>query len=127
MLNHRAMIIVTVKPNGYSSRGQLFDAFVNDRPIGRRSPMPLLDACRVLLADGVDPATRVVMRHSTRADLDALRSTVGAAAKLTVKQETEDGKPRFVKWQPNSYRGGVPGVLGEPPMRQTEVAAIPLA
>jgi hypothetical protein len=49
-----------------------------------RSAQQTLDACRLLAGDGVDPSTRV-MRHEGR-DYDALRSTIGAAAKLTVEE-----------------------------------------
>jgi hypothetical protein len=57
---------------------------------------PLLAAARVLLAGGVAPDTRIAMRHAG-SEHDALRSTVGKAAKLTVK-ETANG-PKFRRWR----------------------------
>ena len=59
------------------------------------SHQPLLDGARVLAADGVDPATPIAVKHEGTA-FDALRSTVGAAAKLTV----EESGPRFAPWKP---------------------------
>jgi hypothetical protein len=56
---------------------------------------PLLDGARELLKHGVDPKVQVVMRHYN-STVDALKSTVGAAAKLTVD---DHGSPRFKKWQ----------------------------
>src|SRR5580658_6667421 len=47
------------------------------------STKPLLDAARVLLAEGVDPEMVMQMHHLRSATL-SLRSTVGAAAGLTV-------------------------------------------
>jgi hypothetical protein len=58
---------------------------------------PLLAAARVLLADGVDPETFIATRHAG-ADFDAMTSTVGAAAKWTVR-ESETQSPHFVRWE----------------------------
>ena len=60
------------------------------------SHQPLLDGARVLLAENVDPATPIAMRHEGTT-YDALRSAVGAAAKLTVE---ENVGPRFAPWKP---------------------------
>ena len=49
------------------------------------SRQPLLDASRVLLAEGIDPETPIVTRHAG-ADFDAMMSTVGAAAGMTVSE-----------------------------------------
>ena len=54
------------------SRGSLFDAVAGC--VVRSSPTPFVDAA--LLAEGVDPATPLVMRYS---GTDCLRSTVRAA------------------------------------------------
>jgi hypothetical protein len=60
------MIVLTVSPVGYSSRGQLFDATIDDRLIVARSPVPFCEACRVLLADGlVTPETPIALRGKT--------------------------------------------------------------
>ena len=61
------------------------------------SRQPLLDAARVLLAEGVDPETPIATRHAG-ADFDAMTSTVGAAAKWTVR-ENETQSPHFVRWE----------------------------
>jgi hypothetical protein len=55
--------------------------------------IPFIDAARVLEGEGVDPATRIVMRHEGK-DYDALTSTVGIAAGLDVKGD------HFVKHRP---------------------------
>jgi hypothetical protein len=57
---------------------------------------PFLDAARVLLAEGADPATVLQMRHEG-GSTPALRSTVGTAAGLTVLEG--DLRPRFARWQ----------------------------
>jgi hypothetical protein len=87
------------------------------RTIFTRSPTPMLDAARVLLSEGVNPATHLVMRHAG-ADHDALRSTVGVAAKLAAHDDTH-GKPVFRDYQP--YDGGR-RTLTSPSMRETEAA-----
>jgi hypothetical protein len=62
-------VVLVVSPSlntdgrkAFSTRGQLFDGRVGDRLVVKRSTAPLCDAARVLLAEGVDPATGVVMR-----------------------------------------------------------------
>jgi hypothetical protein len=96
-------IVLVVSPSlnvdggkAYSTRGQLFDGSIDGRRIVKRSTTPFCAAARVLLAEGADPATKVVMRHEGLSH-DALRSTVGAAAKLTVA-DGSTGKPVFVPW-----------------------------
>jgi hypothetical protein len=49
---------------GYNNSGQLFAAVVDGRTIVTRSLTPMLDAARVLLSEGADPATRLAMRHA---------------------------------------------------------------
>jgi hypothetical protein len=52
----------------------------------------------VLLAEGVDPATPIAMKHEGGAHV-ALRSpSIGTAAKWTVR-ETETEGPRPVRWK----------------------------
>jgi hypothetical protein len=122
-------IVLVVMPSlnvdgrkAYSTRGQLFDGKVDGRFVVKRSTTPFCDAACALLAEGIDPGTRMVMRHANSPH-DALRSTVRAAAGLTVTDATADGKPRFVKWQPNRFR--VDGdVCGDPPMRETGSPAV---
>ena len=61
------------------------------------SRQPLLDAARVLINEGIDPTTPIATRHAG-ADFDAMTSTVGTAAKWTVK-ENEIQSPHFVRWE----------------------------
>jgi hypothetical protein len=75
-----------------------YDAAVG-RTLVTSSTTPLLDAARVLAAEGVPPDTRLAMRHAG-ADHDALTSTVGAAARFRV-QEGSSGKPVFRPWVPD--------------------------
>ena len=60
------------------------------------SRQPLLDCARILIAEGADPKTPFATRHEG-ADFDALTSTVGTAAKWTVR-ENEIQSPTFVPW-----------------------------
>jgi hypothetical protein len=79
-------VVLVVSPSlnaegrkAYSTGGQLFDGKVDGRTVVKRSTTPFCDAARVLLAEGVRPEAKIVMRHS-RSLADALRSTVGAVA-----------------------------------------------
>jgi len=92
------------------------------RSVVKRSTTPFYDAARALLAEGARPDIRLVMRHEGSPH-DALRSTVGVAAGLTVADATADGKPRFAKWQPNRFRGEG-DVCSDPPMPETDPAAV---
>jgi hypothetical protein len=92
-----------------------FSASFGGRVLVEASATPFLDAARVLAGEGVDPATRIVMRHRGK-NYDALTSTVGAAVKLRV--EEGDGVPRFRRWRPSPYGRGTPGRVSD------EVAAI---
>ena len=76
------------------------------------SRQPLLDAARVLLADGVDPETPIATRHAG-SDFDAMTSTVGTAARWTVK-ENEIQSPHFVRWE------AFPASRVRPSLRQNE-------
>jgi hypothetical protein len=129
MISPATTIVLVVSPslnadgrNAYSTRGQLFDGKVDGRSVVKRSTTPFCDAARALLAEGARPDIRLVMRHEGSPH-DALRSTVGVAAGLTVADATADGKPRFAKWQPNRFRGEG-DVCSDPPMRETDPAAV---
>jgi hypothetical protein len=93
-------IIITVSPIG---RGR-FEARVGDRIILKSSRQPLLDAARVLLAEGIPPDTRITMRHAG-ANHDALSSTVGKAAGWMVLETPAVG-PRFARWKPSAFGDG---------------------
>jgi hypothetical protein len=118
-------VVLVVSPSlnaegrkAYSTRGQLFDGKVDGRWIAKRSTTPFCDAARVLLAEGVRPETVLVMRREGSPH-DALRSTVGAAAGLTVADDT-GGKPAFRTRKP--YDAGS-AVAVASPMRQNESPA----
>lgn len=97
-----------------STRGQLFDGLLDDELIIHRSATPLLEACRVLRERGIDPAAPIVMRYAG-SDCDALRTTVGHAAGLTVSDRK--GPPTFEPWRAS------PRSAGSLPTRQIEPAA----
>jgi hypothetical protein len=109
-------VVIVCAPVGYGKRGQLFSASVGGRTIVTASVTPFLDAARVLVGEGVDAATRIVMRHEGK-DYDALRSTVGAASRLTVWDDST-GKPIFGRWKPRFP------LAGAPPVSETEPAGI---
>jgi hypothetical protein len=111
-------VIVTVSPSrevdgrrAYVSRGPLFDAAVGGRTIATRCVTPMLDSARVLLAEGADPAARLVMRHAG-SEVDAVITTIGCAAGLTVRES--DGSPRF---RPYEDAASLTGRLGGLPRR----------
>jgi hypothetical protein len=71
------------------------------------SRQPFLDAARVLKAQGVSPLTPLVAIRPN--GVVSLRSTVGAASELTVR-ENDRGGPSFQSWKP--YAGPTPSVDG---------------
>lgn len=50
-----------------------------------RSRAPFFDAARALIADGLDPATRLTMMHSGSAT-ESLSATIGVAARYAVEE-----------------------------------------
>jgi hypothetical protein len=103
-------ICLTVSP----TRAGMFEALIDGRPICT-SRQPLLDAARVLLAEGFDPDTYLVMRHVGSAD-DSLSASLGIAAQLTV-EHTAYGKPVL-----RPYRGSL-GIETAPPTAPNEFQA----
>jgi hypothetical protein len=79
---------------------------------------PLLDSARRLLDHGYDPALTLVMKHEG-SDTEAPRSTIGAAARLTVKESAAGRGPRFVPW--NVFR---PCPVASPIAPQRAVATL---
>ena len=121
-------VVVVVSPSlnadgrkAYSTRGQLFDDKADGRTVVKRSTTPFCAAARVLLAEGIDPATKLVMRHEGSSH-DALRSTVGAAAKITVA-DSSTGKPVFVPWVDLRERHEATARSG-PPMHKMDSPAV---
>ena len=84
------MTILDVRPAG--RHGQ-YTAALDGRDLVT-SRQPFLDSARVLLAEGFDPKSRLVMRWATTGT-ESLRSTIGYAAGLTVNESCPDGVPRF--------------------------------
>jgi hypothetical protein len=66
---------------------------------------PLLDGARYWLKNGANPDTSVVTVWSSGSSHWSLRSTVGAAAKLTVEPNTL-GKPLFRLYRDRRETGG---------------------
>jgi hypothetical protein len=62
---------------------------------------PFFAAARRLLAQGVDPHTQIQMRHAG-SSVGSLISTVGAAAKLAVR-ETDTRGPKIVPWKASPF------------------------
>ena len=95
----RPLLIVIAET---SQRRGKFSAHLPDgRELLSSSRQPLLDAARVLLAEGIPPETPIAMQHKGSATI-ALSSTVGEAAKLTVKERPNG--PKFSKWEPFSVQ-----------------------
>jgi hypothetical protein len=89
-------LAVIVAPVG---RGR-FRAWLDCGPeLVRSSSTPFLSACRKLLDLGYDAKRPAVMRHCGT-NHDALRSTIGAAARLTVRED--GGGPRFARLAPDA-------------------------
>ena len=87
--------LCVVAPNGVPGH---FSAEVNGQPVVVSSRQPLLDAARVLIALGADTNSWIVMRHRG-SDVDALRTKIGIAAALVVK-EPDRGRAHFACYVP---------------------------
>jgi len=85
------MLTIIVSPAG---RGN-FVAHLDGRQLCSATRSPFLSAARQLLSEGVDPGTKIIMRHVV-SDTDCLTSTIGKAAKLCV---LEDRGPRFALYR----------------------------
>lgn len=83
-------------------RPGVYAALLGQRVLAR-SRQPLLDAARGLLAEGMAPETVLVARHAGSSTI-AMRSTVGEAAKWTIK-ERDRGGLRKELWQPHPKAG----------------------
>jgi hypothetical protein len=76
---------------------------------------PLFVAARVLLAEGANPATKLLMRWEGSA-VEALRSTIGTAAALSV-HEGECTELRFAKFRPFDVKRVEPLARAKPSRR----------
>jgi hypothetical protein len=97
------LILVTELP---ARHGKFHARLEDGTELCKSTRQPLLDGTRELLKRGVDPQTRLVMRHEG-SPVDALTATVGAAAKLTV----DEGNARRTsvagsrtRWSPRGRR-----------------------
>jgi hypothetical protein len=84
------MLTIIVSPAGRSN----FVAHPDGRQLCNATRLPFLSAARQLVSEGVDPDTKIVMRHAG-SDTDCLNSTIGKAAKLCVLEDK--GPPRFAR------------------------------
>jgi hypothetical protein len=84
-------IVITATPVGQGR----FAAQIDHRILVEASRQPLLGAARILLSQSVDPRTVITLRHAGGAP-NALRSTVGAAAGLAVREGPF--RPVFVRF-----------------------------
>lgn len=110
--------MIEIVVNALKERPGKFRACLGERVLHAGSRQPLLDCARILLGEGIDPQARIGMRYAGADDV-ALTSTVGAAAKLTVRENDWEG-PRFVPWAPFEIgrigvTSGHPGDSSEPP------------
>ena len=87
------MLTIIVSPAG---RGN-FVAHLDGRQLCNATRSPFLTAARQLLSEGEDPDIKISMRHAG-SDTDCLTSTIGVAAKLSVKKDR--GRLQFVPWEP---------------------------
>ena len=108
----RAPLVIVARP-ALDAAGKpvpaRFDAALGTTVIVAATRQPLLDGARALLERGADPDTTIILKH-IGSEVESLRGRIGAAAKLTVD---EDSTPRFKRWKPFS-RGAV-----QPSVRET--------
>lgn len=95
------MITITIQPaqhNGHDDPSGRYLAYNGDQFLCS-SRQPLLDAARILIKQGHNPNTPIEMRRKNNPNVVALRSTIGQAAKLTVREDAQKG-PTFEHWKP---------------------------
>ena len=119
-----------VSPLPTSPSGQHYEARL-DGMVVCRSRTPFLSAARALLEAGHAPGTILTMRHEG-SDTVSLRATLGAAAKLTVVENSREG-PRFACYRPPPSTMPIAAVRGRAgtaldrspasPVRETAVPA----
>jgi hypothetical protein len=76
---------------------------------------PVLALCRALIEAGHDPNTPLEAYRGTTLCLKV--RSIGEGARLTVKETTRDGKPRFVTYRPGPDGAG--SVRGQPYVAHT--------
>jgi hypothetical protein len=80
-----------------------------------RGRAPVLALCRALIEAGHDPNTPLEAYRGATLCLKV--RSIGEGARLTVKETTRDGKPRFVTFHPGPDGAG--SVWGQPYIAQT--------
>jgi hypothetical protein len=95
-------IYIAIRPSISRKSGDPLPGIYDSRlmPEGRvlcTSRQPLLDAARVLIAEGHHPSAPIVMRHDG-SGVDSFRTTLGKAASLTVEEDAVRG-PRLKRWK----------------------------
>jgi hypothetical protein len=83
--------------------------------ITARGHAPVLALCRALIEAGHDPNTSIEAYRGATLCLKV--RSIGEGARLTVKETTRDGKPRFVTYRPGPDGAG--SVRGQPYVVQT--------
>ena len=97
-MHHITVAPIPTRPGYYTARC--------DGRLLCRSRQPFLDGARELLAAGQSATAVIAMKHAG-SRVEALRSTVGAAAQLTVETD-EQGRPTFRQWRGRRTRGAAP-------------------
>jgi hypothetical protein len=98
------IIIIIAVP--IAARPDYFEARVADWVLCAATRIPFLDGARRLIELGHDPRATIVLR-APASSTDRLRSTIGAAARLTVAEGDAD-PPRFRRWKGPQSREGSP-------------------
>jgi hypothetical protein len=86
-------ITIRITPHRLSKSGQRYAAYWNERLLCT-SKNPFLTAARALLRQGEAPDTVLLMKHKGSPHI-SLMSTVGKAARLTIRETAREG-PIFV-------------------------------
>jgi hypothetical protein len=100
LMHHITVAPIPTRPGYYTARC--------DGRLLCRSRQPFLDGARELLAAGQSATAVIAMKHGG-SRVEALRSTIGAAAALTVSEE-ENRPPRFKRWKPRYVGEGWPPI-----------------
>ena len=87
---------ISVMPVGLGQRGPIYRVVYQGETLTAATRVPLLDACRTLLARGI--RGRLELWRPGKAHWDAAVD-IERGAQLTVR-ETERHGPRFAPWQP---------------------------
>jgi hypothetical protein len=73
-----------------------FTASIDGRVVVESNRQPFLETARVLIAEGYNPSATIIMRRAG-STVNALRAKLGAAARLTVREDTTS----FEAWKPH--------------------------